>query len=337
MNKQKSPTSSPCPKTDLKTGEILVSEGFISLEDVQRVIAIQKKGKASPLSDSNRLFGIILCDLNLITPLDNFLVLHKYGKLLDLNKVLEKNSPIPARTLKLAVLESRELKIPFLTMLLNKKIITETELQKLVYNLYRIPFRKLESFLFNPARKTELAALINKNTAINSRIIPLAKQKNVVLMGITEPSALLDVEKLRNKFALLRFKTVFIPFSRFKTLFNLLYGEELSPPGAQKSLPDISLLLNFRTTINDPNGEKEKVSSLYKSYETVRALTNGENGENPGSSTARSQAFYEFIAGEHSRIKIEHQVEKVEYFIKKKGQDLFIMAVPKGVAPPWQK
>ena len=65
----------------LKTGELLVKEGLIQLSDIDMALSIQEE-KNNPLSmNKPRLLGIILCNLNLITPKDNYYVLHKYNKI----------------------------------------------------------------------------------------------------------------------------------------------------------------------------------------------------------------------------------------------------------------
>ena len=71
-----------------KIGALLVDEGLVNPEDVQRVLLIQKKRRESPSSNKSRLFGMILCDLNLITPTDNYCVLEKHGKLITLQDFL---------------------------------------------------------------------------------------------------------------------------------------------------------------------------------------------------------------------------------------------------------
>ena len=71
-----------------KTGELLVKEGLIHPDDVQTALAIQEKRAASVSLNQTRLLGMILCDLNLITPIDNYAVLHKYNKLVSLPAAL---------------------------------------------------------------------------------------------------------------------------------------------------------------------------------------------------------------------------------------------------------
>ena len=229
-------TQPPLPCPALRTGEILVREGLIRREDVMRVLAIQEQGLARPLSNTNRLFGMILCDLNLITPLDNFLVLHANQKLTTMDDALVQASVVSPRTVALARMGSKKTRVPFFSVLLEQKHVTEAELQKLTYDLYRIPFRRIKGFRFDRFHKGELAAMVKEQTALDHGIIPLVKQEKVILVGITDPSGLLALGRIREKFLHLRFKAVFIPFSRFKSLFNLLYTNG-SLPGQTRQRP----------------------------------------------------------------------------------------------------
>lgn len=306
----------------LKTGEILVREGLINQEDVDRVLAIQKRSKVTPLLDSSRRFGMILCDLNLITPLDNYWVLHKYKKLVSMDQVLVNSGKVPAKALTLAHQEAKASDSSLFTTLLHQGMITVVELQERVYDLYRIPYRTLQKFRFNPAKSEDLSTIVAKRLALRHRMIPLVLREKVILVGIVEPDTLLALKKLSARFPLLRFKAVFIPFSEFKTLFNQLYRKGGQPPD-QKRSPDLSLLLKFRITITDPELESDKILSLYKRYEMVRTLTRGSH------CTTRSRSFQEFMIGEHNKLRERYKVTRMTYFLRKQGQDPIVVAVPK--------
>ena len=217
---------------------------MIGQEDLARVLAVQKQGRANPLSNSNRLFGIILCDLNLITPLDNFLVLHKHRKLITMDQALVKRFKVSTKALALARKRSEGSQTPLLSVLLDQKTIPMAEIQKLTYDLYRIPFRLINEFQFNPLHKQELTTLIEQERALENGIIPMVKQKRVILFGMTDPSALLALDAIRQRFLHLRFKAVFIPLARFKILYNFLY----TSPTLPEDLKSQSLGLNIAPT-----------------------------------------------------------------------------------------
>lgn len=310
----------PLPRTTLKdspplkTGEILAREGLINQEDIDRVLAIQKRGKETPLTDSRRLFGIILCDLNLITPIDNYWVLHKYDKLSTLDQGLALNGH---------PLRKKRGTDPFLfSSLLAQGVLTVVELQKRVFELYRIPYRTLENFKFNASKAKDLMGIVEESLALKNRMLPLVIRENIILIGVIEPHGLLALKTLSIRFPHLRFKAVFIPFPEFKTLFDQLYNKGGRPLGKQRS-PDLSLLLNFKVTLTDPELESGKIQSLYKRYEMVKTLTKGTH------CSVRSRAFHDFIVGEHKKLRDRYRVTRIVYFLKKQGQDPSVIAVPK--------
>ncbi|MCP4116786.1 MAG: hypothetical protein GY737_15510 [Desulfobacteraceae bacterium] len=318
------PQTKPEGLPALRTGEILVREGLINQEDIDRVLAVQKRGEESPLLDSSRRFGMILCDLNLITPLDNYWVLHKYNKLVTIEQTLVRDEKLPSNALAQASLKAKASGTSLFATLLSQGMITVVELQKLVYDHYRIPYRTLQEFRFNHAMAEDLSTIVEKRLALGYRMIPLVLREKVILVGIVEPDALLPLKKLSTRFPHLRFKAVFIPFSGFKNLFNQLYGES-GEPVVQEQSPDLSLLLNFQVTITDPEIESNKIQSLYKRYEMVRTLAGGNH------SIARSRAFHEFIKGEHGKLRDKYRVTGITYSLRKQGQEPIVVAVPKGL------
>ena len=82
----------------MKTGQIMIQEGLVSPGDLEFALDIQAKSKGSNLEKRPRLLGMTLCQLNLITPLDNFYVLQKHNKLMSVtDRLCEKKNSIPTR------------------------------------------------------------------------------------------------------------------------------------------------------------------------------------------------------------------------------------------------
>jgi len=71
----------------VKTGDIMVDEGLVCPEDVDQALNLQNKnGSMAP--NRRRLFGKVLCDLNLVTPVDNYCILDKHKKLVSIQSFL---------------------------------------------------------------------------------------------------------------------------------------------------------------------------------------------------------------------------------------------------------
>jgi hypothetical protein len=306
-----------------KTGELMVDEGLVHRDDINRVVAIQKKNKASLSRNKSRLFGMILCDLNLITPIDNYCVLKNYGKLMTIQAFLVQKKIASQSVVEKIQAKSIELDIPFMSLLLEDDILPKTQLQQIVFDLFHIPFRSISDIVFDEKTKTSLSFIIKKHKAQEHKVIPLALKDNTLLCGITDPENLVFIKALNQDFPQYRFKTLFIPFSGFTWFYKMLYEEAWASGKDLKKPVDLSLLLNFFVTITDPVKDKNIILSLYKRYELVRSLINGPpQGD-------RTEMFQTFIKEKHEKIKQEYQCSSIEFLLKMEQNKLRIMAFPK--------
>ena len=306
-----------------KTGELLVNEGLVNPADIKQALAIQEQGRASMARSKSRLLGMILCDLNLITPTDNYCVLEKYGKLITLQEFLIQKKLVSRSLVEKTLARSIEVNIPFMSLLLEDGIITKTLLQQIVFDLFHIPFRSISDIVFNQHTRTELSFVINKIHAREHKVIPLILKGTTLLCGIGDPQNLTFIRELNNQFPQYRFKTVFISFSGFTWFYKMLYEEAWVPEKPREKRVDLSLLLKFSVTIADPVKEREAVLSLYKRYEQTRSLVGfASQGE-------RQKMFQAFVAEYHGKIRQKYHCRSIEFSLKKENNLLRIMAFPK--------
>jgi len=306
-----------------KIGALLVDEGLVNPEDVQRVLSIQKKKSESPGSNKSRLFGMILCDLNLITPTDNYCVLEKHGKLVTLQDFLIQQQILPKSSVEKTWNRSIEMNIPFMSLLLDEKLISKSKLQQIVFDLFYIPFRSISDIIFDAAVRPTLSLIINKEMAREHRVIPLIFKGNTLVCGITDPDNLVFIRNVNNQFPQYRFKPLFIPFSGFTWFYKMLYEEAWAAKKEVQKPVDLSLLLSFCVTITDPGGQVQAIASLYKRYEWVRQLLGyPAKGD-------RAKRFQTFVAQSHERITREYACTAVEFSLKNDPTQLQIMAYPK--------
>ncbi len=307
----------------LKTGELLVHEGLISQEDIQTVLSIQKKRQASMSTTKSRLFGMILCDLNLITPLDNYWVLHKYNKLKSVPFVLLSKQILSKQALLRAQKESQTLKIPFISHLLKTKLISTSALQKLLFDLFHIPFRSISDFVFEQSTKKELVHVLDKQTSLKTGIIPMVLKDNTILFGISTPDNIVFIKELNHQFPHYRFKALFIPFSGFSWFHKIIYDTNKNSCKTKEDPIDLSLLLNFKTTVEDPETEYASLNVLYNRYELLRHLVGNPKLDN------RQNEFNEFIMQTHKQITSTYNSQCIEFSLKKAGKSVRIIAFPK--------
>jgi len=308
----------------LKTGELLVKEGFINLDDIHKALLLQEKEQAtSPLS-KKRLFGMILCDLNLITPWDNYYVLHKYNKLQSIQSALVSKKILPKEVVARAEKDAQQQNIPFISSLINSGLVSTREMQILLIDLFNIPFNYINDFIYHQKDLSILIQVMDKQKSWENKSIPLSLNDNTILFGITDPENMLFIRKLNDLFPQYRFKNVFISFSQFSKLHNKLYESNwaTAPPSRKKPL-DLSLLLNFKTSIKDPEQENDALQTLYERYELLRQLIGNSKRVD------LQNEFKEFIIQTHREITQEYNNQIIEFSFKKENREVKIIAFPK--------
>ncbi|MBU1344567.1 MAG: hypothetical protein KKE44_09730 [Proteobacteria bacterium] len=307
----------------LKTGEILVKEGLIRLDDIDMALSIQEKRQASLGLKKGRLFGMILCDLNLITPVDNYYVLHKYDKFLSIQSALVSKQIISKETVLKMEKESSALNLPFISLILKTGLVSTSEMQKLLFDLFHIPFRSISDFVFNERDRQELCQVLDKHLSLENRIIPMVLKDNTILFGITDPENILFIHKLNDHCPQYRFKALFIPFSGFSWFYKIIYnGRKEKAPSDEKPV-DLSLLLSFKTSIRDPEQENEAIRTLYDRYELLRQLIGNPKREN------LQNEFNAFILQSHKKITRDYKSHGITFSLKREDQDVKVVAFPK--------
>ena len=307
----------------LKTGELLVKEGLIRPDDIQLALSIQEKRQASLSLNKSRLIGMILCDLNLITPMDNYWVLHKYNKLKSIQEALVSEKMLSREVVSNAKMDSQQQDIPFISLLLTTGLVSTTGMQSLLFDLFHIPFRSISDFTFNKKDSKELVRVLDKFKSRENRIIPLVLKGNTILFGLTEPENILFIRKLNDLFPQYRFKALFIPFSEFSKGVKILYESsgKIVPP-KDKSL-DLSLLLGFKVSIKNPEKENKSIQTLYERYELLRQLIGNKKRD------GQHNKFNAFINQTYKKITREYKTREIEFSLKKENQDVKVIAFPK--------
>ena len=312
-----------------KTGELLVKEGLVREEDIKTALAVQEKHRASVNLNKSRLLGMILCDLNLITPVDNYAILHKHNKLISLSAALVEQQVVSLEQMQRMEAQSLREDLPLISLLLKAEAVSLQALQKILFELFHIPFRSISDFIFNDKDRSELIGIIDRQVSRENGIIPLVLKDHTVLFGITAPENLLLVHELNRQFPQYRFKVLFIPYSGFNWFHEIIYNgrkpEKTETPTPEKKTPqpDLSLLLAYKTRVSDPQAEWPVVQTLYNQYETLRTLLGKEE------TWDRQSEFSTFIRQAHEQVSKKSRARQIEYSFKRQGSDVIIVATPK--------
>ncbi len=294
----------------MKTGKILVEAGLVTSKDIKHALAIQEKRKKSFFTGSYSnepvsLLGTILCDMNLITPVDLYSILHENNKIYTMEKLLVNNEKIPREKTDQLIEEQKRGVYSFFDLIEKHNIISVNRLQQRIFELYRIPYRHVNRFAYDKNDKEKLISLLNKDVAYNKRAIPMIKKKNSFIMGITAPETLGFIYNLNFKLPNYRIIPVFVPMQHFKSLYRKLYNisftdfdsplnrqsdakesKSIVMPLSQTVKKEPVLFFKYKTMISNPEKEKHLIRNLYSKYELLRQLT-GKN--------AKSNQFSSFM------------------------------------------
>lgn len=307
----------------LKTGELLVKEGFVGQDDIEKALLIQKKRSESMSTKKNRFLGMILCDLNLLTPVDNFYVLYKYNKAQTLKSALLSENKISSQVLENNCILSRKKNIPLISYLLKSGLVSTHDMQQILFDLFHVPLRSLRDFVFNTKDKESLIKVLGQQQSRENRIVPMMLKENTILLGITDPDNMMFVHQLNEKFPQYRFKVVFIPYWGFGQLNQTIYSASLEKKPFKSRSLDLSFLLKFKTSVTDPAREKDAIQTLYQRYEQLHHLAGSQKKEN------RQDDFNRFIQLVHEKITREYKSRSIEFSLKKEENGVKIIAFPK--------
>ena len=322
----------------MKTGSILEDKGLIHSNDIDRVLAIQANDTDDKSGKNRRLFGSILCDLNLLTPVETYQVLKKNNKLISLQDRLVSQNLLPATRVAQLADRSAETGMPFLGLLLEENQVPRPVIQQMLLDLFRIPLRSISDIVFSEKKRKTLSSIIPADQAYRHQIIPLVLKEETLLCAITDPDTLCFIAELDKKFPQYRFTPVFVSFSGFSWFFKILYQKSFDPrktaENAQdqpaehtqdKSAEKIRNLLpvpDFSVKISDPAREKDKIIQLYETYEQTRQQM-GCTAQ-PG----RKPAFLQFIQKQHQAVIETYCCRAVVFSFEKQRDRIMILAIP---------
>lgn len=315
----------------MKTGQIMIQEGLVSPGDVALALDIQEKNKGKGFKGSSPLLGMILCQLNLITPLDNFYVLKKHHKQMSvMDRLCEKEMGSRSRLEKIKA-EADSKAIPFISFLLEKQIIPKARLQQLLFDLFGIPLRAVSDIIFNEACRSDLTSVIDSDLAGKFSIIPLDLAGNILTLGLTDPENLIFVRKLDLKFPRYRFLPVFIPFSGFKWFFPILYPQArptFSPPMVMQHPSAAKKAENGAgpETVSNPNLDKHVIARLFRQYETLRL--GHEPLNNHETYNYRLGLFADFIRDSYDEITAQNGCKTIQFYVRQQKGRAMVIAEP---------
>lgn len=333
---------------ELRTGVLLVNEGFVRMEDVKTALEIQHRETLQSTARTKahpRTIGEILCDLNLITPADLGAVLKKYRKNLNLEQILIKQGSADPKTLAAALRTEENGTEPGGNILLQKGIITETQLYEAYSLQHNLPYMPFDAFTFTPEDSAALSGIIGKDFACRFGVLPVTLGRKRLGVVVSDPGKLKVIDALRIKQTDLRIECAFVTASTFDRLFNLLYEKESAGPrseaaeplrpredtragiSASEPEPQRDALTSSGTsvyteTISDPEAQREAVVRLHAAYERL-AIARGLR-----TVPSDPHIFGKFIQRHFYQICHKYRCRRVSFRILDRQPQIIITAMP---------
>jgi type IV pilus assembly protein PilB len=263
-------------------GQVLIKQGYATADDVKALLNQQITGtKLGQLAlkfdmitqkdldetinrkNNPRLLGEVLCSLDLINPMDLMRFLKKYNKQQRLGDILAKQGTINKAQLNEALYEQKHRAEYLGNILLEKKFITSDELYYALSKQYNIEFKKLDQFDLGRNQTNTLVSFIGLNYAEKNKILPLSREGNRLVLGLSDVTNLKIVHELSSLYPHLKIDCVLITNDDFKSVFRSLYGKSLKGSEEAEEIQQIEDVDSISVDLEEKNDLKEITSESY--------------------------------------------------------------------------
>jgi len=214
-------------QVSLQIGTLLIREGYVTQEDVDEGLEIQKKESLSAPEKASRTIGEILCEQKKILPADLNFVLNKYDKQLKFGEILEKMNLVDEKTLREALYEQRHKDEPLGKILLDKEILTVDQLYMALSQQKNIPYARLDDFQIKESDKDLLVSIVGQKYAEKNHVLPLALEGDTLTLAVSDPDNLPITQELKVLYPKLEINSVIITQDKFLATYVNLYGKSL--------------------------------------------------------------------------------------------------------------
>lgn len=296
----------------MKTGELLIEEGLVKEEDIAMAIEIQERHNRKKTPP---LLGGVLCQWNMVTPLDLFSTLKKHDKLLKVGEILLRQGKVTSSQLDEARSARDKAQEPFGKILVDQKRVTQRELHHALATQGNIPFSPLDGFFYEKDAVNTLAHFTGFEPLFEKKVVPLEYGNEILTIAVSKPENMESVSALTYKNAMFRIKFLLIPEEKFHSILSEFWNVNEDAGRDPASRKPVMVLA-------DPDSETGKIDALYFRYKVLRKSSDDTDFE------SRIYLFREFIRGNHHRIVKRFQCREVSYQLEEKEGRVLIHAFP---------
>jgi|RhiMetdeSRZDD1v2_1073273.scaffolds.fasta_scaffold50602_2 type II secretory ATPase GspE/PulE/Tfp pilus assembly ATPase PilB-like protein len=173
--------------SSLRLGDILISEGLATHEDVQKALRLQSASRIY------RPLGHILVAQNVISRRQLLSVLERHQRHSKIGEILVKTKVITSEQLETALTEQRRLRQSFGEVIVRLKYVTEEQVRRALCLQLHINFFDLDTIGLDRSLHT----LINPRFARRSLVVPVTRVGNTLVVAMDDPTRTAVIHDLK--------------------------------------------------------------------------------------------------------------------------------------------
>ncbi|MBN2706031.1 MAG: Flp pilus assembly complex ATPase component TadA, partial [Deltaproteobacteria bacterium] len=165
-----------------RLGLLLVDEGFISPNQLQEALRLQKEHTGQ--EDDHRYLGQILVDKKYIDADQLRYIMEKHNKKTRIGDILVRNRAISEQELEFALIEQRKSGKRLGEILLKKNLVSEETMRQALCTQLNIPYLDLSRVTID----RNLTKIINRDYAWRHKIVPVAMTEGSITLAMDDPT-----------------------------------------------------------------------------------------------------------------------------------------------------
>ncbi|HDS15109.1 MAG TPA: type II/IV secretion system protein [Proteobacteria bacterium] len=245
-----------------RLGLILVEEGFITFNQLQEALRIQKEHPEN--ATDYRHLGQILIDKKYIDADQLQYIIKKHDKKTRLGDILLRSRAISKEDLENALKEQKDSGMRLGDILRKKALITEETLRQAICTQLNIPYIDISRIVLDQ----NLAKIINRDYAFRHKIIPISFSNGSVTLAMDDPTDTSVVAELE-MFTRLKINIVTSSRRNIDEAFNTLYAS--TPQRARLESGNKETLVDFSISLDEEDHRTIRKSLYIEAQESKRA------------------------------------------------------------------
>ncbi len=248
-----------------RLGLLLVDEGFITPDQLQEALRIQKESSQNP--EEYKYLGQILVEKNFIDAEHLQYVLTKHNKKTRLGDILLRSNAISEQDLDKALKEQKKSGLRLGEILLKKSLVSEEAMRQALCTQLNIPYIEISRLDID----LNLTKIINRDYASRHHIIPISMTESSITLAMDDPT---DTEIVAELEMFTRLKINIVTTSRdsIQKAFQQLYPQETKDH--EISTEDFNQeddAADFTIDLEEDDSEEASKPSYVEVQESMRA------------------------------------------------------------------